>query len=84
MAPCFSKEVPAKFLSSVPYSGQRFRVPSKKVRTSSDVAGALHDLAVVAGVELVHGHEEFLVFQIHTEFPHVNQLIFFGEFAGNI
>ena len=45
---------------------------------------SLHDILVEVSIEFIHGHEEFLVFQIHCEFAHVNQLILFGEVAGNI
>jgi hypothetical protein len=39
------------------------------------MALSLHDILVEAGVELVNGHEEFFVFQIHCEFAHVYQSI---------
>jgi hypothetical protein len=48
------------------------------------VVGALHDELVVTGVEFVHGHKEFHVFEVHCEFAHVNELIFLGEIAGEV
>ena len=46
--------------------------------------GSLHDILVEVCVVLVHGFDQFVVFQVHSQFAHVNQLIFLGSFAGNI
>jgi hypothetical protein len=48
------------------------------------VVVSLHDVSVVAGVVLVHGDEQFLVFEVHRQFSHVNQLIFLGKITGNV
>ena len=85
LTPCFSKEVCASItLSSVPFCRNSRGEPAITVGAKADVVGALHDELVVAGVEFVHGHEQFHVFEVDCELAHINQLIFGCEVTGGV
>ena len=59
-------------------------MPAASFGTWTDVVATLHDEFVVAGVEFVHRHEKFHVFQIYRQFPHVHELVLLGELTGDV
>ena len=81
--PCFSKEVWLP-ISSISFSRQSSGEPTMAVGAWAYVVFALHNEHVEVGVQFVHRHEKFHVFQIYGQFPHVDELVLLGVFAGDV